>query len=384
MTMNDLRILYFLPDGFGGHGGISQFNKDLLTALCALPHVREVMALPRRATHEIGALPAKLTYDTSPLDSKVRYGLRSLHHILRDGRFDLIVCTHINLQPLAALARKVTGAPSILVLHGIEAWQPPRSIIARHCADQADWFAAVSRLTLDRFRSWARVPPERGVVFPCCVELERFTPGPASPDIVRRYGLAGKRPILSLARLAGIERSKGLDQMLNAMPGILARAPDAVYVIAGTGDDRDRLEAEARRLGVSEQVRFTGYVPDADKVDLYRSAQAFVLAGQGEGFGIVLLEAMACGIPVVASRSDGSYEAVRGGEFGIAVDPDNRAELTAGVLAALTRPVGVRPSGLDCFSYAAFARRAAALVEQAVDLRTTGWRRRAPAGTSRS
>jgi len=357
-----MRVLHFLPDGFGGHGGIAQFNKDLLSALCSSPLVGEVVALPRLMPFPPGPLPPKLTYDVSAVADKLRYGLRALHYALADRRFDLIVCTHLNLQPLAALARRMTGAPSVLVLHGIEAWRRPGKLQTRLAASRADWFLAVSHVTLDRFRSWADVSGEQCDVLPCCVDLQRFTPAPPRPEIVQRYGLAGKRVVLSLARLAG--EAKGFDHVMASLALVLREMPDALYVIAGNGHDLGRLQRLAQSLGIAEQVRFTGYVEDADKIDLYRAASAFVLAGRAEGFGIVLLEAMACGIPVVASTLDGSYEAIRKGAMGIAVDPTDNTALARAILTALRRPVGVRPPGIDDSSFAAFVRRVHEMLER--------------------
>ena len=97
------------------------------------------------------------------------------------------------------------------------------------------------------------------------------------------------------------------------LPALAADVPDVAYLIAGDGDDRARLEKKAAALGVADRVVFAGYVPEEEKADHYRLADAFVMPGRGEGFGIVYLEALACGVPVVASSLDASREAVRDG-----------------------------------------------------------------------
>ena len=145
--------------------------------------------------------------------------------------------------------------------------------------------------------------------------------------------------------------------VLEALPLLKDTIPGVVYLVAGDGTDRPRLEAKARSLGVEDDVVFTGYIAEEEKADHYRLADVFVLAGRGEGFGTVLLEAMACGVPVVASKLDGSAEAVRGGELGALVDPGEPEDLTRGILEALARPRGVVPRGLGYFSYENFARR---------------------------
>src|SRR5581483_7217747 len=123
--------------------------------------------------------------------------------------------------------------------------------------------------------------------------------------------------------------------------------------VVGDGNDRARLEAKAAQLGLSDRVVFAGYVPDEEKADHYRLAAAFVMPGRGAGFGIVYLEAAACGIPVVASKLDASREAVRDGAMGIVVDPDDPDSVKAGILAALATRERCVPRELEYFSVAA-------------------------------
>jgi glycosyltransferase involved in cell wall biosynthesis len=357
-----VRVLYLLTDGFGLSGGIAQFNRDFLKAICSAPGVEEVLALPRNRGREPESVSARLRYDLRAAGGKLRYAMRLLRHLLLGGRIDLIVCAHLNLQPLALLARRASGAPVVLVLHGIEAWTAPVGVQRRRAAGRADWVAAVSHATLSRFAQWASAPDDRTAILPCCVDTERFVPGPPSAAILRKYDIAGASVLLSLGRLAATERYKGFDELIEVLGRLRGLAPDLLCVIAGGGEDRARLEKKARDLGVLDFVRFTGFVPDEDLVDLYRAARVFVLAGSGEGFGIVLLEAMACGIPVVASTLDGSIEAVRGGVLGAAVDPRDPEALVAAISQALRRGVGERPAGLDYFSYPAFEARAHALL----------------------
>jgi glycosyltransferase involved in cell wall biosynthesis len=356
--------LCFIPDGFGGHGGIAQFNRDLLTALSLSPHVAEIVALPRHVVGDVGALPDKITFDIGAAGGKLRFAVRALSRLARDRAFDLVISTHINLQPLALLAARLTGAPSVLVLHGVDAWTRPRSVLRRHAARGADQYVAVSRLTLERFFAWAGATGAEGSVLPCCVDLDRFTPGVPDPAVAAKYGLGGRTPLLTLARLSASERYKGIDEVVEIVAALRREIPDFLYVVAGSGDDRARLEAKVQALGVADAVRFTGYVPEDEKRDLYRAAHGFILAGRGEGFGIVLLEAMACGVPAIASSRDGSREAVRDGQLGAVVDPADQRALTRAIIEALRRPQGVRPPGLDHFGFQRFAERVDELVRR--------------------
>ena len=359
-----MRLLYFLIDGYGGQGGIAQVNRHLLEAFAAHPRVDEVVALPLRIEGDFGVLAQKLDYDCLAASGRWRYLERVAWRVLGERRFDLVVSAHLNLQPLAVLAARLLRAPNFLLVHGFEAWSPPPQWLRRRSAGKADLFLGVSALTLDRFRKWSGAPAAACRVMPCAVDLDRYTPGAPSRAVLEKYRLVGTRPILTLARFAAAERYKGVDEMLEAQAAMLRRAPDLVYVVAGAGDDLSRLQAKAAALGVAESVRFTGFIPESEKIDLYRAARGFVLAGSGEGFGIVLLEAMACGIPVLASTLDGSYEAVQQGRLGAAVDPRDRESLTGAILDLVERPVGTRPGGLEEFALTAFRERAHRLLDE--------------------
>jgi glycosyltransferase involved in cell wall biosynthesis len=152
------------------------------------------------------------------------------------------------------------------------------------------------------------------------------------------------------------EKRKGHDEVLDALPELAAEVPDLTYLVCGDGPDRSRLEDKAQALGVEGRVVFAGYVPESEKADHYRVADAFVMPGRTEGFGIVYLEALACGVPVVASSADASQEAVRGGELGVVADPDDRNSVQSGILEAINEPRGV-PDGLEYFSVGRFRER---------------------------
>ena len=137
---------------------------------------------------------------------------------------------------------------------------------------------------------------------------------------------------------------------------------DSVYLIGGDGPDRPRLTAKAESLGLAGRVIFAGRIAEEEKVAHYRLADAYVMPSRGEGFGIVLLEAMACGLPALASVTDGGREALLEGKLGLLVDPDDPASVAAGIRAVLARPKG-RPAGLEHFSTAAFRARVGLLLD---------------------
>lgn len=168
------------------------------------------------------------------------------------------------------------------------------------------------------------------------------------------------------------DRYKGVDEILELLPTLARERPDITYLVVGDGDDRARMEAKATTLGVREHVVFAGYIPESEKADHYRLADVFVMPGRGEGFGIVYLEALACGVPVIASSADASGEAVRGGLLGQIVNPDRPAELRAAILQALDSGSRGVPEGLDFFSLDRFRQRWHRVMERVIPGSPTG------------
>jgi len=348
-----LRALGFVPDAFGGHGGIALYNRDFLSALCAHPGVGRVVALPRLVTQRLEPMPAKLSFRTEAANSKLRYLVESVRLLLQASPHDLVFCSHINLLPLAVLAKWRYRAPLILFIYGIDAWKPQprlRRTLLRH----VDRFVSISEVTRRKFQEWSGIAAERITILPNAIHVEWYGAGPRNAALIERYRLEGKVVLMTLGRLVSSERYKGFDEVIDAMPDLVGEDPALVYLIAGDGSDRDRLQDKVRRLGLEHHVRFTGMVDEAEKADHFRLADAYVMPSRGEGFGFVLLEALACGIPVVASKADGGREAIRNGELGILVEPGDRDDVKRGIRAALRMARGSVPPGLEAFSFDRF------------------------------
>lgn len=347
------RILALVTDAFGGHGGIARYNRDMLSALAASPAVDWALALPRLASPIASALPPKLQ-QVPPAPGRMAFSLRALATAVRRRPIDTIFCGHLYMAPLAAALARMTGARLWLQLHGIEAWQRPDRATARAAA-RACFVSSVSRCTRRRFLAWADVDPQRVRVIPNTVE-PRFCRGPKPEGLARRLGLDGGKILLTVSRLAAAERYKGHDRVIRALPAVLQRHPGAMYLIVGDGEDRTRLERLAVEQGIAGAVRFAGHVPDADLLDYYRLADVFVMPSTGEGFGIVFLEALACGLPVVAGNVDGSVDALAEGTLGTLVAPDDTAQIARALCDILDSPNPPAPDAVDRFARANFVR----------------------------
>jgi len=240
--------------------------------------------------------------------------------------------------PLGALGPRLRAAPYLVIVHGSEVTVPgrlpgSRELGARGLHAAAGVVAAGSYPAREAVRAARRPLP--GVIIPPGVDVDRFHPISDEDRVAmrRRFGLDPDRPlVLGTSRLVP---RKGFDVLIDAMARV---RPDAQLVISGAGRDRARLERRAERRN-PRRVKFLGRVPDDALALLSASADVFAMPCrerwgglEAEGFGIVFLEAAACGVAAVAGRSGGSHEAVVDGETGLVVEPNAVA-----VRAALER-----------------------------------------------
>jgi phosphatidyl-myo-inositol dimannoside synthase len=261
-----------------------------------------------------------------------------------------------NVKPAAYPAKwtvERTGVPYGILFHGgdllILQHQIHQSAVKRTAAaallSSAAVLVANSEWTRDRCLTVLseleiEVPDDRVRVVPLGADPAFFRPGLDTRDVRARYGLEGGRWLVSVARLT---RHKGIDTALKALARLRPRYSDLRYAVVGSGEEREALEAEARELGVADQVRFLTDVPDRDLPALYNCADIYLgvsrlMEQRVEGFGISLAEASACGIPVIAGRSGGTSAAVRDGETGLLVDADGVDPVVEAVSGLLGDP----------------------------------------------
>jgi glycosyltransferase involved in cell wall biosynthesis len=364
------RVLALVPDAWGGEGGIARFNRNLLEALASRGDLA-LDALGLLGRREAAAVDGVRWSVPSP-GSKPGFALAALARAIRT-RPSLVLCGLAGFGPLALGLARLVGARMWTLTHGVEVWQPgPR--LDNLALRRADLVTAVSRCSRERLLAWSRIAPDRVRVLPNAVDLDRWRPGPRPAEFVRRYDVAERRVLLTVSRLSSAERYKGHDRVLPLLRAIDGACGPLRWIVAGRGDDLPRLEHAARELGVSDLVTFAGFVPEAELEAHYRLADAFVMPSTGEGFGIVFLEALACGCPVVAGNRDGSVDALADGALGRLVDPDRPDEIVEAVCATLRagrsrdRPV----AGVERFAIPRFRERVAALAEQVLGVPAPG------------
>src|SRR5438270_1894692 len=282
-------------------------------------------------------------------------------------RPNLIITTHVNFAPLAHSMKLFLHIPYMAIGHGIEVWDLKPGTAWR-ALRAATVIAAVSAFTRDKMSSALQLPQDAIAILPNTFDSEEFYPDTRKPHfLLARYRLRPDQPvILTISRLASAERYKGYDQILRTLAKVREHFPDVRYILGGRGPDRGRIESLVRDLGLTANVTLAGYVADHELRSHYNLCDVFAMPSKGEGFGIVFLEALGCGKPVLAGNKDGSVDAVLNGAIGVLVDPDNVTEIANALIAILTHKQsngvmsdadGLRSRAIEAYGYQQFRER---------------------------
>jgi phosphatidylinositol alpha-1,6-mannosyltransferase len=162
--------------------------------------------------------------------------------------------------------------------------------------------------------------------------------------LIKKYRIAPEsRVIFTLTRLASTEQYKGHDQVIKVVSRLRTKFPGIKYILAGQYDHKEeiRIQRLISEYKVDEEVILTGFIDEAELSDYFLLADLFVLPSKKEGFGIVFIEAMACGLPVICGNVDGSIDAIRDGELGRAVNPEGLAELEEAITEYFETPLPI-------------------------------------------
>jgi glycosyltransferase involved in cell wall biosynthesis len=336
-----MKIHVWVPDYASAIGGIQTFSRFIVRGLRDVFPESEIAVFSKNDTSypDPASDPANSFTPMGWWSPKLRTPefAWGLFRSAASERPDIVVTTHVNFAPVAHWLQKLFHIPYAAVGHGVEVWEIANKRV-RAALRAADRLLAVSDFTRLRMASTLALDVNRIALLPNTFDPEQFYPGPKPHYLLKRYRLSENQPvILTIARLAGAERYKGYDQLLRALPLVREQFPNVRYVLGGRGADRPRIEALIRDLGVSANVTLAGYVADHELRSHYNLCDAFAMPSKGEGFGIVFLEALACGKPVLAGNKDGSVDAVLNGALGVLVDPDNVTETANALIAILAR-----------------------------------------------
>jgi glycosyltransferase involved in cell wall biosynthesis len=248
---------------------------------------------------------------------------------------DVVQGQSLSCGALAAFVGRVLGIPSVTYVQGLDLYESSPWARRTYIRWALRYSGAVAAVTEDLAARARSLVPRPVSVIPHGLRL-RPTHGLSQQAARRSLDLLPDEPVVLYA--GRLLRIKGVHHLLGAFLRVLARFPLARLLIVGDGEEGQDLQTSARRLGLGPRVAFLGSLPHEDVIRCMRAADVFVLPSLVESFGIVLLEAMSCGLPVVASRVMGIPYLVEDGLNGFLVPPTDEEVLADRITALLSDP----------------------------------------------
>lgn len=358
--MKEKRILFLVLTAFSHMGGIEKFNRAFIKALMDLSTTLSL----RNSFAGMYDDRFDVQY-TQPAPYRVFNGQKIrfvFSAVMQAFKQDVIVLGHLNLALIGILIKLLAPQKKLIVIcHGIEVFSPVGGLKKR-MLQQADQILAVSTFTKQQLVEQQQIPEEKITVFPNTIDPFFQLPAAFSKPayLQQRYGIAeDEKVIFTLTRLNSKEGYKGYDTLVAVLPKLVQQGIRFKYILAGKADavELARMQALIKDRKLEEHVLLPGFVADEEVIDHYLLADVFAMPSKGEGFGIVYIEAMACGLAVIAGNKDGSTEALQFGQLGTLVDPDDAEEVADALVRVLkqeAQPAKVQREMLNYFSFEQF------------------------------
>jgi phosphatidyl-myo-inositol dimannoside synthase len=326
-TLSQSKRIIVLFSELLGTGGVQEAGRQTARALSAIPYAQgwqlEIFSLnDLRGSQNLSSTGRAIPFYGFGRQ-KVRFVLAMINQglSLRSKKLCFVLAGHPNLAPAAwgiNLFSRVVK--TIVMTHGVEVWKR-LPILRRVALERADLVLAPSESTTSKLVQVQQINRTKILKLPW----------PVNPDLL---GMAGTpfnlplptdfpqgRVILTVGRWSSSERYKGLDDLIKATSELRKSFADLHLVVVGGGDDLPRLRRLATSTGIADSVYFLDRIPQEQLAACYANAYLFALPSTGEGFGLVFLEAMAFGQPIVATACGGALEVVVDGVNGLLISP---------------------------------------------------------------
>jgi glycosyltransferase involved in cell wall biosynthesis len=302
-----------------GMGGADQQLLTVAEGLRARGH--EVMIVSLTPLGPMGLEARQVGIATESLEMRRGVpdprGLVRLARLVRDWKPDVLHTHMVHANLMGRVLRLIVPVPALVsTIHSIYDGGRLRMAAYRLSNGLVDQMTIVSQAAADRFISERIIPKELLRVFPNSVDTDRFRnlPPGARESVRRALGIEGRFAWLAVGRF---EVAKDNPNMLRAFARVHERHPEALLLLVGRGSLQPEAEALTRTLGLAGSVRFLGVRRDVPEV--MSAADGYVMSSAWEGMPIVLLEAAAAGLPIVATRVGGNHEVVQDEESGFLV-----------------------------------------------------------------
>lgn len=366
-----MNILAILGHSFSVLGGLEIYNHVLCNQIGNLLGKDSMFVIPmfdsppasssnKELNYTIHSLNINQFIKTSKINfiERLRIGIifRWTRHtasiLIANKNIDFIIAGSINVAPICYALAKRFQLPYSICTFGIEIWRDLPAY-KNQILKSSDLIITMSNYTKLKLI-------EKGVsnsnifILPGHVNTHQFRPEIDCSHIIKDLGLEGKKVLLTIGSITSRTRYKGQDIVLKALPKILKKIPNTVFLIIGSGDDEARLRNIAQALNITKSVLFLGPILNSETPKYYNAADVFIMPSRvekigenwtGEGFGIVYIEANACAKPVISGRAGGAIDAVEDGVNGLLIDPTDPDEVANAVIKLLLNETYARKLG---------------------------------------
>lgn len=351
------KILFLTLRIFSATGGIEKMNRIIGMALFDSGYGLKIFSSHDKEKCHNKYFPSA-TLSVFNAD-KIRFTLKSIREGIKNN---IVIISHINLLTIGYFIKILSPRTKlILFAHGIEIWKPLSSF-KKKMLSKCDRVFSVSHFTADTIKQRAYVTDKQSVVLNNCLDpfIKKENPGIKSTGLLSRYGLTESNFILlTVTRLNSEEKYKGYDIVLKSLQRLIKKYPQLHYVIVGKYDtsEKERVDKMISSMSLAHAVTITGYIPDEELQTHYHLADLYIMPSAGEGFGIVFIEAMFYGLPVVAGNKDGSVDALLNGKLGQLVDPGSVEEIMLAIEKVINNRQDFIPDNnllMQTFSYSGY------------------------------
>lgn len=329
--MKIMRIL-LVTNGFSPEiGGVQVYCYELAKNLTLLGEEVVVLA---PLTEGAGEFDRKENFEIIRTRKRVCSRLSFLLLLKRKRITKILVGHGSHYVRLASLAHLLFKTTYHVIVHLEEILLPEREKVIQKSFSRANKVITISHFAKKKLVEIG-IPEDKIVVIPNGVDIGKFNPRLDFFPIRKKHNLENKKIILTVARLG---EHKGHANVIRALPRVLEKVSEAIYLVVGSGKEEGRLKGLVKELGLEDRVVFTGEVKEEEIPLYYMACDVFIMSSDIEGFGIVFLEANACGKPVIGGRSGGIPDAIIDGKTGLLVDPFDVNQIADALVKLLTNP----------------------------------------------
>ena len=364
--MKKTRVLFLTLNTFSLTGGIEKVCCSLAKALTDLHFSFNLYAM-HDEDKNLDTRYLKGTEYKGFKHKKMSFGISS---ILKGINADVVILSHVNLLIFAFIIKKLSPKTKIIVYaHGIELWREIPKWKKKFLQESIEIWA-VSKYTSNTLTTMHQISSKKIKIVNNCLDPYFKLPDDFEKPtaLLSRYHLNATQPILfTLTRLSSQETYKGYDRVLSSMPALLKKFPNLHYVLAGKADEREnqRVLSLISQLNLKNHVTLAGFINNEEITDYFKLGSIFIMPSTMEGFGIVFIEAAACGAKIIAGNRDGSVDALLNGKLGTLVNAEDIDAIAIAIeenLNSNINPKQIQDRCLANFSYQQYLKKIKELI----------------------